>query len=282
MDMIGSWSKMSGRGVIALKTLSERIPRTVVETRIPFIAPITFVSWRLSRIPLSQYYTTSRFPKQQFIPHLKPSTNPGTLKSFNIRYLVNYGYNSGVIQRIFLTGKWSPKFHTSTVMKQLLDSIHKLKNSSYQKEYSMLQSIQNEDPHGSYIEFCLPVWNQEVSSWYAGSRQLNYGMIQQLNEISESMEILKKDVAKIFHTYGFLPMDISSDGTKLLISFHNKTVQETESLIADLGIVSGLIHGNSSNNDSLSSCESLLSMDSDDDDLVIFNEFSPVLSQVSL
>lgn len=211
---------------------------------------------------------------------------------FNLKNLINQGFYSGVFNRTFYTGSnTSNKYLTATVVTQLLDSLHRLHNSGYKKEAFQLKSFNTSERPiiGSFVKFQIPVLkDNHVSYHQCGTDVLNDSLLDDMESLISSMERLYNNTSKIFHNYGYLPTE-TNDGTILRIHFPNKTALETERLISDLEITEGMVYDQTptagkfvSDSDVLSATENNTSCDSLDSDIVYLNNFSPVLSQVSL
>lgn len=256
-----------------------------------------FFSWRVAPILTNANTHRPRF-------HFNNSTNiqwinkkniETSFSKFNISKLVSHGYYSGLWKQWLHVAK-DPlfKLETTNIVRQLLDSLHKISNSSYRREYIKLQSLNNNEQElaGSFIEFEIPNLNRN-HLYIQESNLLDENTLLEMESTIASMKKLHENTTKIFRSYGYLPTEKTDEG-KLQIHFPNKTALETERLISDLGIIEGMIHNQStmgiskynrsqeSADDILSSSSSTSSFGSTENDMIYLNSFSPVLSQFSL
>lgn len=259
-----------------------------------YFNPAKFTSWRVAPILANANTHSTRFyfnnsTNIEWINNKKVETS---FSEFDINNLVSHGYYSGLWNRWLHVAKGPLfKLETTGIVSQLLDSLHKIPNSSYRRESTKLQSLtyNNQEPAGSYIEFEIPNLNQ---LHHQESNMLNENTLLEMESTISSMKKLHENTTKIFRSYGYLPTE-KTNGGKLKIHFPNKTAIETERLISDLGIVEGMIHNQSAmdvskynphqeSTDDILSSSSNSSFESIENEMVYLNSFSPVLSQLSL
>ncbi|CAL9733020.1 hypothetical protein MOUN0_O11606 [Monosporozyma unispora] len=258
--------------------------------------PAKLITWRLTPVFYNANVHGSRFTLNKSANILRIDNKKVELprSKFNINSLVNNGYYNGLWNWWLHTTK-NPlfKLKTASLVNQLLDSLHRLHNSSYRRESIKLQAFDNNNQEltGAFIDFDIPMLNKK-NFYNQESNLLNENTLLEMESAIASMKRLHENTSKIFESYGYLPFE-KIEGDKLRIHFPNKTAIETERLISDLGIIEGMIHEQTISNVSIynqdqSSCDDILSSScnssvaSMEDELVYLNKFSPVLSQVSL
>lgn len=192
----------------------------------------------------------------------------------DLRSLVNNAFRGKIFTQLNKINNFQP---ISTL--QIVRDVLKWKPKLLDHDLPLCKQLDMDQSSGSYVEFNMPnIIEQDYST--TGGHNPIYGNQYYLNETDlnqwqsrvDYITKIHKDIGKIFHNYGYLP--ITKSQNKLKIYFPNKTPNETERLLIDLDIIHGNVFGRA-----FSSTEVLSSDNSSLESFVQLNNFSPVLSE---